>query len=154
MINHSSLPKSLQGEALKITVYILNRVPSKAVTKIPYKLRTSKKCSMRHLHGWGCLAEARSYRPNKKKLDSRTLSCYFVGYSERSMGFKFYDPSSRSFFETGNARFLEDDEFDGEIRLKIFSFKRNLFLFQRLILRMIRPFLQLWLRIEIPRQDT
>ncbi|KAL8143523.1 hypothetical protein V2J09_016555 [Rumex salicifolius] len=33
---------------------------------------------------------------------------------ERSRGFKFYNPTTRSFFETGNARFLEDVEFGGE----------------------------------------
>ena len=31
-----------------------------------------------------------------------------MGYPERSKGYKFYDPSSRSFFETGNAKFIED----------------------------------------------
>ncbi|RVW21550.1 hypothetical protein CK203_109656 [Vitis vinifera] len=67
-------------------------VPSKAVAKTPYELWTSKKPSIRHLHVWGCPAEARPYKPNEKKLDSRTVSCYFVGYSERSRGFKFYDP--------------------------------------------------------------
>ena len=30
------------------------------------------------------------------------------------MGFKFYDPTTRSFFETRNVRFLEDVEFGGE----------------------------------------
>ena len=38
------------------------------------------------------------------------MSCYFVGYSERSRGFKFYDPSTRSLFETGNTKFIEDVE--------------------------------------------
>ena len=33
MISHSSLPESLWGEALKTAVYILNKVPSKAVNK-------------------------------------------------------------------------------------------------------------------------
>ncbi|RVW77086.1 Retrovirus-related Pol polyprotein from transposon TNT 1-94 [Vitis vinifera] len=80
------------GAKLKTAVYILNRVPSKAVAKTPYELWTSKKPSIRHLHVWGCPAEARPYKPNEKKLDSRTVSCYFVGYSERSRGFKFYDP--------------------------------------------------------------
>ena len=70
--------------------------------------------SIKHLHIWGCLAEARPYRPHERKLNSRTVSCYFVGYHERSRGYKFYDPTSRSFFETGNARFLEDVEFEGE----------------------------------------
>ena len=78
------------------------------------KCRLGKKPSIRHLHIWRCPAEARPYRPNERKLDSKTLSCYFVGYAERSRGFKFYDPTTRSFFETGNARFLEDVEFRGQ----------------------------------------
>ena len=114
MISHSSLPESLWGEALKTAVYVLNRVPSKAVAKTPYEMWTGKKPSIRHLHIWGCPAEARPYKPNERKLDSKTVSCYFVGYAERSRGFKFYDPTTRSFFETGNARFLEDVEFGGK----------------------------------------
>jgi len=38
IINHSTLPKSLWGEALKTVVYILNRVPGKAINKTPYEL--------------------------------------------------------------------------------------------------------------------
>ena len=38
MIFHSTLLESLQGEALKIATYILNRVPTKVTTKTPYKL--------------------------------------------------------------------------------------------------------------------
>ncbi|KAM1067912.1 hypothetical protein ACFX2J_022842 [Malus domestica] len=44
----------------------------------------------------------------KKKLDPRTTSCRFIGYSERSKGFKFYCPNSHSrIMETHNAKFLE-----------------------------------------------
>ena len=38
MISHSTLPKSLKGEALKKTTYILNKVPTKVAEKIPYEL--------------------------------------------------------------------------------------------------------------------
>ena len=38
MISHSTLPESLWGKAIKTAVYILNRVPSKAVAKTPYEL--------------------------------------------------------------------------------------------------------------------
>ncbi|RVW25234.1 Retrovirus-related Pol polyprotein from transposon TNT 1-94 [Vitis vinifera] len=103
-----------------------NRVPSKAVAKTPYELWTSKKPSIRHLHVWGCPAEARPYKPNEKKLDSRTVSCYFVGYSERSRGFKFYDPSTRSFFETGNAKFIEDVELSGREPLRKVVFEERI----------------------------
>ncbi|WJZ95165.1 hypothetical protein VitviT2T_013955 [Vitis vinifera] len=125
MISHSTLPESLWGEAIKTAIYILNRVPSKVVDKTPYELWTSKKPSIRHLHVWGCPAEARPYKPNEKKLDSRTMSCYFVGYSERSRGFKFYDPSSRSFFEMGNAKFIEDVELSGREPLRKVVFEEE-----------------------------
>ena len=72
---------------------------------------TGKKPILNHLQIWGCPAEARPYRPNENKLDSRTVSCYFIGYSERSRGFKFYDPTTKGIFETSNARFFEEVEF-------------------------------------------
>ncbi|KAH9782842.1 hypothetical protein KPL71_009093 [Citrus sinensis] len=57
--------------------------------------------------------EARPSRPHERKLDSKTVSSYFVGYAERSRGFKFYDPNTRSIFETRTATFFEDVEFVG-----------------------------------------
>ncbi|RDX71109.1 hypothetical protein CR513_49583, partial [Mucuna pruriens] len=71
----------------------------------------------------GCPTEARPYRLYERKLDSRTVNCYFVGYVERSRSYKFYYPTSRSFFKTGNARILEEVEFgkEGNIRNVIFE---------------------------------
>ena len=125
MISHSNLPISLWGEALKTAAYILNRVPTKATAKTPYELWTGKKPSLKHLHIWGCPAETRPYRPHEKKLDSRTVSCYFIGYSERSRGYKFYDPTTKSIFETRNARFFEDVEFDRGDKDRDFSFEEE-----------------------------
>ena len=138
MISHSNLPISLWGEALKTAAYILNRVPTKATAKTPYELWTGKKPSLKHLHIWGCPAEARPYRPHEKKLDSRMVSCYFIGYFERSRGYIFYDPTTKSIFKTGNARFFEDVKFDGEIRIGIFLLKRNMLIFPQLSLTLIR----------------
>ena len=125
MISHSNLPELLWGEALKTAPYILNRVPNNAIAKTPYELWTCKKPSLKHLHIWGCPTEARPYRPHEKKLDSRTVSCYFIGYSERSRGYKFYDPTTRSIFEMGNARFFEDVKFDGGDKDRDFVFEEE-----------------------------
>jgi len=38
MIAYTTLLESLLSKALKTTVYLLNRVPSKTVTKTPYEL--------------------------------------------------------------------------------------------------------------------
>ncbi|KAL6320066.1 hypothetical protein AAG906_004463 [Vitis piasezkii] len=69
--------------------------------------------------------KVRPYKPNEKKLDSKTVSCYFVGYSERSRGFKFYDSSTRSFFETNNAKFIEDVELSGREPLRKVVFEEK-----------------------------
>ena len=88
MISHSTLPESLWGKELKTATYILNRVPTKTTERTPYELLTAKTPSLKHLHVWGCPAEAMPYRLNEKKLDSRTMSCYHVGYSKTSRGYK------------------------------------------------------------------
>ncbi|XP_075076904.1 uncharacterized protein LOC142163508 [Nicotiana tabacum] len=125
MISNSSLPKSLWMYALKTVVYLLNRVPSKAVPKTPFELWTGKKPSLRHLHVWGCLAEARVYNPQEKKLDSRIVSGYFIGYPEKSKGYVFYCPNHSSrIVETGNARFIENGEVSGSVEKQSVKLKR------------------------------
>jgi len=68
-------------------MYLLNRVPGKAVQKTPFELWTGRKPSLRHLHVWGCQAEVRIYNPQEKKLDARTISGYFIDYPTKSKGY-------------------------------------------------------------------
>lgn len=93
MSKDSSIPDSWWADALKTTIYIINRVSSKAVDKIPYELWAGKKSSIRHSHIWDCLAKVRPYKLN-----------------EMSKRYKFYDLSSRSFFEMSNTKFSEDNK--------------------------------------------
>ena len=58
-------------------------------------------------------------------MNSRTVSFYFIGYSEGSKGYKFYDPTTKSIFETGNAQFFEDVEFDGGDKDRDFAFEEE-----------------------------
>ncbi|XP_022008232.1 uncharacterized protein LOC110907579 [Helianthus annuus] len=109
MLANSNLPKFLWTEALKTAVLILNRVPSKSVPKTPYEIWTGKKPSLEYMKVWGCPAEATLYDPLKKKIDMRTVSCYFIGYPERSKGYRFYCPSHVTrIVESRIADFIED----------------------------------------------
>ncbi|VFQ90402.1 unnamed protein product, partial [Cuscuta campestris] len=57
---------------------------------------------------WGCLAEAKLYNPFLKKLDMKTVTCYFIGYPSHSKGYRFYCPSHVTrIVETKDAHFLE-----------------------------------------------
>ncbi|TQE08812.1 hypothetical protein C1H46_005583 [Malus baccata] len=111
MISRSKLSGFLWGEALKTANYILNRVPTKSVKGTPFEVWTGRQPSFGHFHVWGCKSEGRFYNPNERKLDARTTTCYFIGYSEKSKGYKFYCPQAYSRIqETNNVVFLEDQD--------------------------------------------
>lgn len=75
---------------------------------------TRRKPTLRYLHFWDCLVEARIYNPCERKLDSRMISGYFIDYSEKYKGFRFYCPNhSPRIVEIGNAKFIENDEVNG-----------------------------------------
>lgn len=90
MICHLTSLEPLQGEALRTVAYIFIRIPTKATTKIPYKLLTDKKPSLKHLYIYeGCLIEEIFYKFNEKKLDSKMMSYNFIGHFEKSKGISF-----------------------------------------------------------------
>ncbi|PKU82600.1 Retrovirus-related Pol polyprotein from transposon TNT 1-94 [Dendrobium catenatum] len=95
MISSLKLPKFLWTEALRTTMYILNRVPTKAIPKTPFlELWKGLKPSLRHVRVWGCPCVVRIFNPQEKKLDPRTISEHFIGYVEKSKGYRFYYPSN------------------------------------------------------------
>jgi hypothetical protein len=64
----------------------------------------------------GCPAEAKVFNPNIGKLDPKTVSCHFIGYPERSKGYRFYCPDRLTkFVETRHAIFLEDEMMRGSM---------------------------------------
>jgi hypothetical protein len=119
MLSYSNLPLGLWMEVLKTTMHILNRVPSISVAKTPYELWTGKNPTLNYFHIWGCPAEPRIFNHGQEKLDERTTSCHFIGYPERSKGYKFYCPGRQTkFIETKHAIFLEDDMIKGSKLLR------------------------------------
>jgi hypothetical protein len=115
-ISYSELPISLWMEALKTAIHILNRVPSKSVPKTPYELWIGREPSLNHLRVWGCPAKTKVFNPNIGKLNSKTVSCHFIGYPERSKGYRFYCPDRHmKIIETRHAVFLEDNMIRGSM---------------------------------------
>jgi hypothetical protein len=124
MLSYSMLPISLWMEALKPTIYILNRVSSKSVYRTLYKMWTGRKLTLNYLHVWGCPAEAKLFNPSIGKLDPKTVSYHFIGYPDKSKGFRFYCPDRYiKIVETRHTVFLDDEVIRGsmvprEIRLE------------------------------------
>jgi hypothetical protein len=116
MLSYSTLPISLQMKALKTIVHILNRVPSKSVPKIPYEMWIDRKSTLNYLRVWACPAEAKLFNPSIGKLDPKTVSCHFIGYLNKSNGFRFYCPDRYiKIVETRHDVFLKDEMIRGSM---------------------------------------
>jgi hypothetical protein len=84
------------------------------VPKTSYELWIERKPTLNYLHVWGCPAEAKVFNPSIGKLDPKTVSCHFIGYPEKSKGYRFYCPNGYTkFVETRHAVFLEDQMMRG-----------------------------------------
>ena len=105
MMTRTDLPISLWGYALETAVFLLNRLPLKAVEKTPYELWTGKRPSLSFLKIWGC--EAYVKRQASDNLASKFDKCLFVGYPKETKGYYFYIPSENKVFVSCNGVFLE-----------------------------------------------
>lgn len=124
MTSNSSLPLSPCSEALKITIFILSRAPTKAIPKTTLSYRMLGKQNLGHIHIWGYLVEVRVYNPQEKKLGSKTISALFIGYAYMFKGFRFYCPSHISnIVEERNGRFLEDNDISESEQLGNLTFE-------------------------------
>ncbi|KAL4590404.1 hypothetical protein LXL04_003333 [Taraxacum kok-saghyz] len=91
MMSRASLPITFWGYALETVAHILNRVPTKKVSKTPFEMWSGKAPSLKHIKIWGC--EAFVKRDTSDKLESRSERCQFFGYPQDSFGYLFYRPT-------------------------------------------------------------
>ena len=107
MMSAADLPRTFWGYALETATYLLNRVPSKSVSKTPYELWTSRIPCFGHIKPWGCPAYVKKQNPSK--LETRSVLCKFVGYPRNSKGYLFYHTDEQKIIVARDAFFLEED---------------------------------------------
>ena len=85
-----------------------------------------EKPSLNYLRVWDCPAEAKVFNPNIGKLDSKAISCHFIGYLEKSKCYRFYCPDRQTkFVETRHVVFLEDDMIRGSMVAREINFEEK-----------------------------
>jgi hypothetical protein len=101
------------GEALLTACHVLNRVPNKNKEKTPYEEWVGRNPSLSYLRTWGCLAKVNIPIPKKHKLGPKTVDCIFLGYAQRSIGYRFlvvkskvHDMHVDTIMESRDATFL------------------------------------------------
>ena len=92
MLSGASLPQRFWAEALATAVYLRNRCPTKAVIdKTPIEALTGSRPSVKHLRVFGCVAYRHVPKDERRKLDSKTEKCIFLGYSDTRKGYRLYN---------------------------------------------------------------
>ena len=108
MLIDDNLPHKFQAEALATTVYLKNRSPTKAVERItPFESWAGKKPKVDHLRVFGCDAYAHVSKDERQKLDPKAKKCIFVGYGDKTKGYRLYNPERGKVFHSRDIKFNE-----------------------------------------------
>ena len=115
MLISSGLSENLWEEDLLSSCFILNRIPSKASDKTPYKLWKGRTPNLGFLKVWGCLTKVNIPEPKKKKLGSKIMDTIFIGYAQNSNAYRFLvikseisDIANNTILESRNTSFFEN----------------------------------------------
>ena len=90
MMQFKGLSSSYWAEAVHTAVYLRNRSPKTSLDGVtPYESWYGYKPKFKHLRVFGYVCYA--LVPTKKitKLDSRSIKCLFIGYSDQKKGYGF-----------------------------------------------------------------
>ncbi|GJW99641.1 zinc finger, CCHC-type containing protein, partial [Tanacetum coccineum] len=80
MMKAMKLPLTFWAEAVRHAIYILNRVPTRAlIDKTPYEALYNRKPNLENLRIFGCTAYAKITIPHLKKLDDRSIPLIYLG---------------------------------------------------------------------------
>ena len=107
MMGFASLSISFWGYALESACHILNKVPSKSVSKTPHEMWYGHKPVITYLRVWGCPAYVK--RAKSDKLEPKSDKCFFIGYPKETKGYYFYNTEEQKVFISNRAVFLEKE---------------------------------------------
>lgn len=108
LLHHASLPISYWSHAFQVAVYLINRLPSSALSfHTPYFKLFGKDHTVGRLKSFGCLCFPWLRPYNSSKLQSRSLPCIFLGYSATQSAYKCWDPKNQRLYISRHVKFVE-----------------------------------------------
>ncbi|GJS69999.1 zinc finger, CCHC-type containing protein [Tanacetum coccineum] len=113
MMKAMKLPLNFWAEVVRHAIYILNRVPTRALEdKTPYEALYNRKPNLENLRIFGCTAYAKITIPHLKKLDDRSIPMIYLGVEEGSKSCRLYDPTAKKKHVSRDVKFMETKPWD------------------------------------------
>lgn len=111
MLQAGRLGKEFWAEAVNSAIFVLNRSGTSSIPgKTPFELWCGKMPNLKFLKVFG--AEAYSHIPKEKrrKWDSKSKRGIFVGYDDKTKGYRIYNPEDRKMFIARDVIFRPPEE--------------------------------------------
>ncbi|KAD4178302.1 hypothetical protein E3N88_26893 [Mikania micrantha] len=107
MLNAMKMPQHLWAAAVRHSVYVLNRLPTKFLNdQTPYEALNGRKPRMDHLRVFGCVGHVKIPSIQLRKLDKRSRPMVHLGIEPGSKAYRMYDVTE------GKIVVSQDVEFD------------------------------------------
>lgn len=108
LLKEMSLPSTIWGEAVCQTIYILNHLPTRALSgKTPYEAWKEKKPDLGHVRVFGCVAHIKIPSAQTKKLDDRSRVVIHLGNEPGTKAYRLYDPETGKVHDSRDVVFEE-----------------------------------------------
>jgi hypothetical protein len=108
MMKSMSVPGKFWGEVVRHAIYLLNRIPTKALSdQTPFEAWYKKKPHLGHLRVFGCLAHVKPAVPYTKKLEDRSSHMVYFGVEEGSKAHRMSDPLNKKIVVSRDVIFEE-----------------------------------------------
>ncbi|XP_076912690.1 uncharacterized protein LOC143571056 [Bidens hawaiensis] len=93
LLKTMKVPDVFWGEAVRHSVYLLNRITTKAVSnKTPYECWKGNKPTLNHLKVFGCVAHVKKLSNQLTKLSDRSVPMVYFGIENGTKAYRLYNP--------------------------------------------------------------
>ena len=111
MMHEKGLPKKFWAEAANTAVFLLNRLPTKAVQgKTPYEAWYGYKPFVQNFKVFGYICFTHVPKVKRDKLDKKAEAGIFIGYSTTSKAYKVFQPQTGKILISRDVHFVEDKQ--------------------------------------------
>ncbi|KAL8107627.1 hypothetical protein AgCh_024147 [Apium graveolens] len=96
LLKGMKLPNEFWGEVIRHSIYILNRLPARAVSRVtPYEACLGKKPHIEHIRVFGYLDHMKVENQMARKLDDRSVPVIHLGKEPDTKAYKLYNPVNK-----------------------------------------------------------
>lgn len=113
MLKSKKLPKELWAEAVQCAVYVQNRCPHAKLEELtPQEAWSGRKPTVSHFKVFGSVAYAHVPDQQRTKLEDKSKKYVFIGYDEKTKGYKLLEPTSKKVVVSRDVQVNEGAEWD------------------------------------------